>query len=362
MTAPLISIIIPCYNGAKFIEKTLNSVAAQTYDNWEAIIVNDGSTDDSETVISNWIGDDKRFILHTQKNRGLSGSRNEGMKLASGAYIYFLDADDLIPQYTLADLFSYITPETDIVFGKTALTLGHNEIIEGYLDHEPPQEKVLTNENKKLIPLVIESPLICTAHNNLYRSSFLNGLTFKEGLLHEDELWFFETLFKARAIVLNNKPTYFYNVANIESITNNFSDKNLLAYLTSIDTVYNKYYLNPDNASHQEMIAIYLDHLKMKTLGHCYRKISKTDRNRVDAPIKDAFQITQNKRTTKVLNDNLELLHYQFRLVSVLDPIDIMNFLRYSRSKKFMRQLKKSVILRKAKRKNKQLQRTVTRL
>lgn len=91
----LISIIIPNYNYAHLIVETLESVKAQTYTHFECIIVDDGSTDNSVEVITNWIKDDNRFMLLQKTNGGLPSTRNEGLKIAKGDWIALLDADDL---------------------------------------------------------------------------------------------------------------------------------------------------------------------------------------------------------------------------------------------------------------------------
>jgi len=99
MTNPLISIIIPTYNRADLISETLNSVVAQTHENWECIIVDDGSTDNTANVILEYTNKDKRFKYYLRPgilNKGASPCRNYGLKQAKGDYIQFLDSDDLL--------------------------------------------------------------------------------------------------------------------------------------------------------------------------------------------------------------------------------------------------------------------------
>lgn len=99
MTNPLISIIIPTYNRAEIISETLDSVVAQTHENWECIIVDDGSTDNTADVILEYTNRDKRFKYHLRPetlNKGASPSRNYGLKQAKGDFIQFLDSDDLL--------------------------------------------------------------------------------------------------------------------------------------------------------------------------------------------------------------------------------------------------------------------------
>ena len=94
MTNSLVSVIITCFNQEKQIIKTLQSVLNQTHINWECIIINDGSTDNSEGAIKAFIEDDSRFKYIYQSNKGVSAARNAGFKLASGNFVNFLDGDD----------------------------------------------------------------------------------------------------------------------------------------------------------------------------------------------------------------------------------------------------------------------------
>jgi glycosyltransferase involved in cell wall biosynthesis len=89
---PIVSIIISCYNGALYVGETLRSVIGQTYRNWEVIVIDDGSTDDSKKVIESF--NDERIKYYYQQNEGVSAARNKGINLATGEVICFLDADD----------------------------------------------------------------------------------------------------------------------------------------------------------------------------------------------------------------------------------------------------------------------------
>ena len=93
---PLISVVIPAYNAEQFLDETLESVLSQTYENWECIIVNDGSTDNTESVVKKWCEKDARFRYFYKENSGASDTRNFGIKETRGEYIAFLDADDIL--------------------------------------------------------------------------------------------------------------------------------------------------------------------------------------------------------------------------------------------------------------------------
>lgn len=92
----LVSIIIPCYNQAQYLDEALQSVLDQTHVSWECIIVNDGSVDHTEEVAKKWVVNDSRYIYFYKENGGLSSARNLGLKNAKGDYIQFLDSDDFL--------------------------------------------------------------------------------------------------------------------------------------------------------------------------------------------------------------------------------------------------------------------------
>lgn len=119
---PEISIIVANYNCATFLPDSLNSVKNQTFKNWECIIIDDGSTDDSVKVIKKLIKNDNRFKLITSKHAGVSKARNIGLDTATGEYIAFLDSDDCYTQNALEILLHLIkTTNSDMAGGRTII-------------------------------------------------------------------------------------------------------------------------------------------------------------------------------------------------------------------------------------------------
>lgn len=98
---PEISIIVPCYNQSQYLDECLQSVLDQTYTDWECIIVNDGSPDNTEDVAKKWTEKDSRFKYLKKENGGLSSARNAGIRIARGEWILPLDSDDKIDKYYL---------------------------------------------------------------------------------------------------------------------------------------------------------------------------------------------------------------------------------------------------------------------
>lgn len=98
---PLVSIIVPCYNYAHFLNETIACLIDQSLHNWECLLIDDGSTDDTESICTQWTKKDPRIFYFKKENGGLSSARNYGLCKANGLYIQFLDADDLIQKEKL---------------------------------------------------------------------------------------------------------------------------------------------------------------------------------------------------------------------------------------------------------------------
>src|SRR5699024_9081372 len=100
----LISIIIPVFNAERSIKQCLSSVLDQTYSRLEIILINDGSSDNSEQIILKYALKDKRIVYKKQYNKGVSSARNHGLDIAKGDYVFFLDSDDYLPLDSLENL------------------------------------------------------------------------------------------------------------------------------------------------------------------------------------------------------------------------------------------------------------------
>ena len=135
MNTPLVSIIIPCYNAAQFLEETLQSVLDMNYSAWECIIVNDGSTDNSQSVIATYVQQDSRFRCIEQSNAGPSKARNTGIQSSNGIYILPLDSDDLISKKYVSEAVTILenSPST-LNNAKGALYLLHN-CLKNWVNH-----------------------------------------------------------------------------------------------------------------------------------------------------------------------------------------------------------------------------------
>ncbi len=132
---PLVSIIIPVYNSKEFLEKTIRSVTAQTYTNWELILVNDGSDDGSELIMESFKEKDERIkCIHFNRcTGGPALPRNEALKISKGEYISFLDSDDLWEPSKLEEQFKLIKSEQNSIIFGISKVVDANDTFIGYL-------------------------------------------------------------------------------------------------------------------------------------------------------------------------------------------------------------------------------------
>lgn len=241
---PLVSIIVPCYNAEKYIEACVTSVISQTYENWECILINDGSKDSTLDLLAQFEAKDDRILFFSQENLGLSATRNRGIDQAKGEFLFFLDQDDILSDSALATLVSSFH-DNDIITGITVTTTFIDNKINktSQLLHPKEGEIVFENNDFDVLKRTMEVGLKPVAQNRLYKKKFIdeNQLRFKYGILHEDELWFFETMLMARNVKFINAETYFYRIDNQDSITKNLGDKNLESYITVMQEILDKY-------------------------------------------------------------------------------------------------------------------------
>ena len=121
-----VSVIVPVYNAGDYVFRCLESIAGQTFEDFECLIIDDGSTDESGMICDHFATVDPRFVVIHKSNGGVSSARNEGLKLASGQWIIFVDADDYIHPDTIKILLSGQTKDAEVI--SADYTLGFHEV------------------------------------------------------------------------------------------------------------------------------------------------------------------------------------------------------------------------------------------
>ena len=218
---PLVSIIIPIYNQEKFLIETLKSVMDQTYSNWECILVNDGSTDNSVAVLNKFITQDNRFSFINSENKGVSNARNLALQLVKGDYVLFLDGDDLIHPEKIAQAISNFQKDTDlsIVFNTTNY---FQDTIENVL-YPMKINPELLNFNGLL--LYWGEKIIIPIHSAIIQKSLLEGIEFNSNLTAQEDWLVWLRLFQKNPKVLVLDVVLSYYRKHNSSRTQSFSVK-----------------------------------------------------------------------------------------------------------------------------------------
>lgn len=173
MEEGLVSIITPCYNGAKYIRETIDSVIAQTYSKWEMIIVDDGSKDNSAEIVRGYT--DERIHLIQQKNAGSAAARNNGIRQCNGQYIALLDADDLWKPDFLKKQIAFMKKRKAVcVFCSYERIDGHSKQI---LHPTIAKKKITTKDMRVMNQIGCLSGLYdCSKHGKIYLREELKSL------------------------------------------------------------------------------------------------------------------------------------------------------------------------------------------
>lgn len=223
-----LSIIIPVYNVDDYVSECLDSILNQSFADFEVICVNDGSTDNSLTVINDYKNRDERIVVVDKANEGSGVARNFGLKIAHGEYVYFVDADDILVENALQNMISTADKkQTDIlIFGAYSSYAGKRKR-GGYSADKLPRKylnKVFSSEDIKRTIFSFPS----TAWTKLYRREFLinNNIKFQEIRVGQDQLFFFHSMIKAKRIALLPENLYCYRKNRLGSVTANKKKQN----------------------------------------------------------------------------------------------------------------------------------------
>ncbi len=218
---PMISIIIPIYNAKSYVPRCLDSIIKQDFADWEAVIVNDGSTDGIEEVFDYYANKDSRIKTISIKNAGVSNARNVGILNAQGDYIYFLDVDDWLQNNTLsllkdasADGFDIVQGAYDVVYEDGSVTNDvkfYNKELSGY--NAILSEYLLGNIKQSV-------------WNKLIKAQMIKGITFDTDLaVAEDTKFVYELCKVCSNVKLIDTVTYHYFVRNDSCMNESLSEK-----------------------------------------------------------------------------------------------------------------------------------------
>ncbi len=232
---PAISVIIPIYNVEKYLRRCLESVQNQSFQDWEAICVNDGSPDNSAAILAEFAARDARFKIVNKENGGLSDARNAGMAVATGEYILYLDSDDFIHPQTMEIAYRLAQRDgSDIVSFTYDRIYRPQLMVRHYLKLDT--DNVIPKRIKKKydlsrIPTLITDDIYayatervvdvprkkkkwmikhCQVWKNLYRRELIADIPYIKGILFEDFPWWSEVMLRNPRTTIAPLPLYFY--------------------------------------------------------------------------------------------------------------------------------------------------------
>lgn len=225
-SAPLVSVIIPCYKVELYLQKCIESVLSQNVQNWEAVLVDDGSPDACPAICDEYAKKDSRITVVHKENGGLSDARNAGMKVARGKYVLLLDSDDYLYSDTVLNEIVCSLSNADypdICYLPNECWVSNPKSVSGKYKDE-------TISLQQFLNRVVRNYYLHTAGQQfVLRLDYIrkNNLEFKKGILHEDELWFFQILYNAKNIHICPCVFYFYVDNRSGSIMNAVKEKNI---------------------------------------------------------------------------------------------------------------------------------------
>lgn len=256
---PILSVIIPVYNTAKYLAEALDSILEQGIEDMEVICVNDGSTDDSHTILERYSAKDKRIKIYSQENKGQSVARNTALEHASGKYIYFMDSDDVLKGGCFNQCIMKMEEQNyDFVFfdadvfceeGTPGICWDYSRtnIYEDNKTYNGPElmHSLLDNYTHRAVPW-----LLFVRHSHLKKL----GLSFYPGIIHEDEL--FTTLLTIQSNRIGCIKSSFvkHRIRKNSTMTTHYSMRNVECYLTVVDELINWSHAHNE---HQKLVKKY---------------------------------------------------------------------------------------------------------
>ena len=239
-----VSIIIPVYNVENYLEECLDSAVNQTLKEIEIIAVNDGSTDSSLDILNKYKDKYKNINIINQENKGLSGARNSGLKLAKGKYVYFLDSDDYINIDSMEVCYKEAEKyNLDIVtFDAKSFydDFDKSELSENYDRSDKLKEEVMNGEDLYIYANSIGAyyaPVWLNFYNREYIEK--NKLYFYEGIVHEDEIHTSQSFIKANRVKYISKMFFNRRIRPNSIMTSPISEKRIEGNYVIAEETYN---------------------------------------------------------------------------------------------------------------------------
>lgn len=284
---PLISIIVPVYRVEDYLERCVESLRAQTYENLEIILVDDGSPDGCPGLCDGFAKKDNRIRVIHQENRGLSGARNTGIDVARGEYLAFVDSDDYVAPDFIRLLYEFLE-ESGCAISQCRFAYVQGEALP---DSDGDAWRIYRGESlmEQLYGPEEEATYFVVAWNKLYRWELFRDIRYPEGKIHEDEATTYRLFHQGKKLAFLDRALYGYYVGNAGSITSRFSGKRL-QWLTA----------------HEERIRFFKENGYENLLPRAYKKLC-------DACITFYFRCTDDVESAEEIRKELKRRLREYR-------------------------------------------------
>ena len=236
---PKISVIVPVYKAEKYLHRCVDSILAQTFTNFELLLINDGSPDNSGVICDEYAQKDSRVRVFHKENGGVSAARNLGLDNATGEYITFCDADEYVGA-------EWLMAYSDAMMHNTDLTIQGYHIIDGekiILKHLPSQKGYTLDAKRNLIISLMSESIYGYLWVKLFRRKVIeeNKIRFDiKSAFREDEQFLSKYLKHTTSFCCIDKANYFYILPTAEKKYNGDSFYSLLPIFQSLDVIYNR--------------------------------------------------------------------------------------------------------------------------
>lgn len=243
-TAPEISIIVPVYNVEKYLRQCLDSIKSQTFQDWECILIDDGSKDNSGAICDEYQEHDSRFRVIHRDNGGVSAARNDGLIVSQGRYISFVDPDDVVHCHMLERLRILITAhKADVA------QVGYELLFTSFSKKKPLVESLVELDRGDVAKELLNgSRLPCYLWNKLFKREVIDT-PFPEGMVFEDMYVMSQWVSNVKKMILSPEILYSYRQRSGSIVNSNYAT-NLLEHLKSVfRLVYSMRTLEPMNVS-----------------------------------------------------------------------------------------------------------------
>jgi glycosyltransferase involved in cell wall biosynthesis len=298
MENPLVSIIIPVYNAERYMARCLDSIAEQTFQSMEVIIVDDGSTDNTSAIVEVYLRKHPWFKCITQTNKGPGEARNSGIAASRGKYITFIDSDDYITPDFVEVLFNLAEENSADIAVCNFYVLLPNGLRFVYPFYTFVR-KMSGSEGARKTLNMLNLPGV--VWNKLYlRELFIDHDIKFPSIYYEDAITVFMLMINAKTVAATKKPCYYY-LRHKQSITSKFNDKHVNDYLKAA--------------------VILRDYLISRHLWYEWEKPFKNFLRRVEAHLLLGIGIKKNPHNSSTRREEMHSVHRSIRMIKKKPPL-----------------------------------------